>query len=84
MLGIMLLVPMMFVIFNVDPTTATIGTMAVNLGMLFYLRKSFKNVASGFGLSGSKIKFQCLVCQGTKFDSRGTCVRCGSKARKSI
>ena len=65
-----------------DATTATIGTMTLNLIVLFWIRKTVKN---GLGnIFGSKVKFQCLTCSGTKFDSKGTCWRCGGKSKKSI
>ena len=66
----------------IDAPTATIGTMLVNLGLLFWIRKNFKTGLSS--LFGGKIKFQCLACQGNKFDGKGTCYRCGSKAKKSV
>lgn len=82
MLGMMMLIPFVFVILAVDPTIATIGTMAANLGMIFWMRKTFK---SGLGnILGTKVKFACLSCGATKFDSRGTCHRCGSRSRKSV
>ena len=78
----MMIVPTICLLLNVDPGTATLATMGTNLGMLFYLRKTFKGALNG--ILGGKIKFQCLTCSGTKFDSKGSCLRCGSKARKSI
>lgn len=80
MLGIMMLVPMIFVFLAVDPVTATVGTMAVNLVMLLYMRKTFRNMAGS--LFGSKSKFVCIACNGTKFDSKGSCYRCGSRQRR--
>jgi len=82
MFGVMMLVPFLFIITNTDPRIATIGTMAANLGMLFWMRKTFKNGLNG--LLGTKVKFACLTCGGTKFDGRGTCWRCGGKSKKSI
>ena len=67
----------------IDANTATIGTMIVNFGMLFYLQRTIKATAVGM-LGHSKLKWQCLVCQGTKFDSKGTCHRCGGKSRRPI
>lgn len=78
----MMIVPTICIVLNVDPGTATIATMGTNLGMLFYIRKTFKGMTNG--LFGNKVKFQCLSCTGTKFDSKGSCWRCGSKAKKSI
>lgn len=77
-----MLVPMLFVILSVDPLTATIGTMAVNLGMLFWIRKTFKNGLSN--IFGTKMKWQCLICQNNKFDSTGKCYRCGMKQRRTV
>lgn len=77
-----MIVPTICILLNVDPGTATLATMGTNLGLLFYLRKTFKGMATG--LFGGKMKFQCLTCAGIKFDSKGSCLRCGSKARKSI
>lgn len=82
LLGGMMVVPTVCILLNVDPGTATLVTMGTNLGLLFYIRKTFKNTVTG--LFGGKMKFQCLTCGGTKFDSKGTCHRCGSRARKSI
>ena len=81
-LGSMMIVPTVCILLNVDPTTATIATMGTNLGMLFYLRKTWKGMTTG--LFGGKIKFQCLTCAGTKFDHKGSCHRCGSRAKKFI
>src|SRR5690348_8455106 len=86
-LGLMMLPPVVFTVLVstniVDPTTATIGTMGINLGMLFWIRKTL-NGSIGNILGGSKVKFQCLTCHGTKFDPKGTCYRCGGKSKKSI
>ena len=86
MLGMMMLVPIVFtLLISVgigDATTATIGTMAINLVMLLWMRKTFKNGLNG--LLGTKVKFACLTCGGTKFDPKGTCWKCGGKSRKSI
>lgn len=84
MLGSMMIVPTICIMLNVDPGTATLATMGANLGMLFYIRKTWKNMASGSGLFATKVKYQCLTCQGTKFDGRGTCWRCGGKSRRPI
>ena len=65
-----------------DATSATIATMGINLGMLFWIRKTFKTGLTS--MFGGKIKFQCLTCAGSKFDGKGTCWRCGSRARKSV
>lgn len=85
-LGLMMLPPVIFTVLVstniVDPTTATIGTMGINLLMLFWIRKTLNSGITN--MLGGKVKFQCLTCQGTKFDPKGTCYRCGSKARKSI
>ena len=78
----MMIVPTICILLNVDPGTATIATMGTNLGMLFYLRKTFKNGLNG--ILGTKIKFACLTCGGNKFDGKGTCYRCGGKSKKSI
>ena len=77
-----MIVPTICLLLNVDATTATIATMGTNLGMLFYLRKTFKGMTNN--LFGGKVKFQCLTCSGTKFDKKGTCWRCGGKSKKSI
>ena len=66
----------------IDATTATIGTMGINLSMLFWIRKTFKNGLSG--MLGSKIKWQCLICQNTRFDGTGKCYRCGMKQRRTV
>ena len=81
-LGSMMIVPTICILLNVDPGTATLATMATNLGMLFYIRKTFKGMATS--LFGGRVKFQCLSCSGTKFDSKGSCHRCGGKSKKSI
>ena len=82
LLGSMMIVPTICILLNVDPGTATLATMGANLGMLFYIRKTFKGITNG--LFGGKIKFQCLTCAATRFDSKGSCLRCGRKSRKSI
>ena len=81
MLGIMMVIPIIFVLILPDPFS-TIAVLGTNLVMLFYLRKSFKNMATS--LFGSKLKYQCLSCQGMKFDKSGSCHRCGSRAKKTI
>lgn len=85
-LGLMMLVPVISTVLIsiglLDATTATMATMGINLGMLYWIRKTFKTGLNG--MFGGKIKFQCLTCAGTKFDGKGTCWRCGSKARKSV
>ena len=77
-----MVVPTICILLNVDPGTATIATMGTNLGLLLYLRKTFKGMTTG--LFGGKMKFQCLTCANTKFDSKGICFRCGGKSKKSI
>ena len=83
-LGLMMLVPVISTVLIsiglLDATTATIATMGINLGMLFWIRKTFKTGLGG--LLGNKVKFQCLVCNGTKFDSRGFCHKCGRSMRR--
>ena len=81
MLGLMMVSPIFFMMILPDPyfTFATLGT---NLAMLFYLRKSFKKITGN--LFGGKMRYQCLTCQGTKFDKKGTCFRCGSRSKKPI
>ena len=81
-LGSMMIVPTICILLNVDPGTATLATMGVNLGMLFYIRKTLKGALNG--LMGGKMKFACLTCGGNKFDKKGTCWRCGGKSRKSV
>ena len=78
--GIMMVVPILFMLLPIDPTYATIGTLATNLAMLFFIRNIFKKNLSG--LFGHKTCFECLSCHFNKFDSRGFCKRCGSKMRK--
>ena len=78
----MMIVPTVCIFLNVDPGTATLATMGTNLGLLFYIRKTFRNTVTG--MFGGKVKFQCLSCNGTKFDKKGMCWKCGSRARKSI
>ena len=71
-----------FMILPTDPTTSTIGVMAVNLLVIFYLRKSFKGTVGK--MFGEKLKWQCLICQGTKFDKKGVCWKCGRSQRRPI
>ena len=80
-MALMMASPFLFFMILPDPYN-NIATLGTNLFMLFYLRKSFKNIATG--IFGGKMKYQCLTCQGTKFDKSGTCFRCGSKAKKPI
>ena len=77
-----MIVPAICLLLNVDPGTATLATMGTNLGMLFYLRKTFKGALNG--IMGNKIKFACLTCGGNKFDRIGSCYRCGGKSKKSV
>lgn len=79
MLGIMMVLPIIIIMLVPEPY-ATIGALGCNLVMLFYIRRFYKGMASK--MLGSKMKFVCSVCQGTKFEADGTCKRCGSKNRK--
>jgi len=81
MLGLMMISPLFFIMVLPDPY-ATIGIIGTNLGMLFFIRKTITNIAGG--MFGNKLKYQCLTCQGTKFDRKGTCYRCGGKSKKPI
>lgn len=81
MMALMMVSPFIFILILPEPyyTVAVLGT---NLLMLFYMRRTFKKVTTG--LFGGKIKYQCLTCNGTRFDNLGTCHRCGGKSRKPI
>jgi hypothetical protein len=81
-MALMMASPILFMFLLPDPyyTVAVLGT---NMAMLLYLRKTFKNVAGNL-FGHSKLKYQCLTCQGTKFDKLGSCFRCGSKAKRAI
>lgn len=79
MLGLMMVTPLLFMVFVPEPF-ATIGMIGTNLGMLFYIRKFYKNIAGS--LLGSKTSLVCSACQGNKFSNDGTCKRCGSKNRR--
>lgn len=81
MLACMMALPFLFVMILPDPYS-TLATLGTNMGMIFYMRRYFKNITGN--LFGSKLKYQCLICQGTKFDKSGSCYRCGSKAKKTI
>ena len=80
-LALFIIMPLFFMIFIPEPY-GTIVMIGSNLLMLAYMRKMFKSGLSN--LIGSKTKFQCLTCAGTKFGKDGSCQRCGSKARKPI
>lgn len=60
----------------------SIAIMGSSLAVVFYIRRITQNMAKG--LIGGKLKYQCLICQGTKFDSRGICNRCGRASKKPI
>lgn len=80
-LALFIILPMFFMIFIPEPY-GTIAMVGTNLLMLGYMRKMFKSNLNN--MFGGKMKYQCLACQGMKFDSKGTCVRCGGKARRPI
>ena len=83
MLGVTMAIQLICMLLNVDPTIATVVTMGANLAVLYYITRGInKGVTGLFG--HTKLKWQCLTCQGTKFDSKGTCHRCGSKSRRPI
>ena len=79
MMALMMASPVLFMLVLPDPYF-TIATLGTNLGVLFYFRKTFKGITGK--VIGGKLKYQCLICQGTKFDKSGTCNRCGSKSKK--
>ena len=79
MMGVMIIMPLFFYILLPDPY-ATIGIIGSNIGMLFFLRKTFKNIVSG--KFGNQTKFTCSVCGFSKFNQDGSCKRCGNKMRK--
>lgn len=81
LLGVTMSIQVVCMLLSVDATTATIVTMGANLAVLFYVMRGFNKGIGGI-LGTPKIKWQCLICQGNKFDSTGTCHRCGSKSRK--
>ena len=76
-----ILAVIVFTLLPTDPTTSTIGVMAINLGVIFYLRKTLKG-SLGNLLGGTKSKWECLVCHHNKFDNKGGCLRCGSRQRR--
>ena len=80
-MAMMMVSPILFILILPDPY-ATIATLGTNMAMLFYLRKTFKNIAGN--IFGGKLKYQCLTCQGMKFDREGTCYRCGGKSKKPV
>ena len=81
MMGLMMVSSFVFIMVLPDPYS-TIASLGTNLAMLFYLRKNFRNLATN--MFGGKLKYQCLICQGTKFDGSGICHRCGGRSKKPI
>ena len=80
-LVIMMVLPLVLIMILPSPY-GSIATIGSSLVMVLYFRRFTKNIASN--LFGGKLKYSCLVCQGMKFDSKGTCVRCGGKARRPV
>ena len=80
-LALFIILPMFFMIFIPEPY-GTITMVGTNLIMIAYMRKMFASNLNN--LFGSKMKYQCLTCQGIKFDSKGICIHCGGKSRKPI
>lgn len=83
LLGLTFAIQLICMFLSVDATTATIVTMGANLGVLYYITRGINKGVNGI-LGHQKLKWQCLTCQGTKFDSKGICYRCGSKSRRPI
>lgn len=83
LLGITMAIQLICMLLNVDATIATVVTMGANLAVLFYITRGINKGVTGL-LGHTKLKWQCLTCQGTKFDSRGTCHRCGRSSRRPI
>ena len=81
MLAVMTVVPFFCYMLFPSPYD-TITAMISNLAMIFVFRTMLKNLSGK--MFGSKLKYQCIACNGTKFDALGTCYRCGSKSRKPI
>lgn len=81
MIGIMMIIPFFCYMLLPSPYD-TISAMGSNLVMIFVFRKMITTMSGK--ILGSKIKFQCLVCSGTKFDGNGICNRCGSKQKRPI
>jgi hypothetical protein len=81
MLAVMCVLPVICYLVLPSPID-TFGAMGCNIGMIFIFRKMIGGIVAG--RFGEKLKFECLACNGTKFDSKGACVRCGSKTRRTI
>ena len=64
----------------IPPPFSTIGALGSNIFMLWYIRRFYKGMATG--LFGKKAILVCSVCDGAKFDGKGTCKRCGNKSRR--
>ena len=79
-LAIVMIVPTLLLF--VFPDYSSIITIISPIAVLLVIRQTLKNVQGN--LFGGKMKYQCLTCSGTKFDSKGTCYRCGSKSRRPI
>ena len=77
-MGVMIIMPLFFYMMLPDPY-ATIGVIGSNLGMLFFLRKTFKSIISG--KFGSSVSLMCASCGFNKYNQDGSCKRCGSKMR---